>query len=114
RLAWQRIFSAEARTKVVEAAPELKQTPPHSYRTRFRHPPQFKRLEGFEQVAAFRYPIWDATPIAPPQDTKMSGSSSEFIRPRPGNVRIPVGKLKPGLYLVEAYIGAHRATTVVF
>lgn len=114
RLAWQRIFSSEARTRVVQEAPELKQTPPHAYRTQFQHPPQFKRLEGFEQVAAFRYPIWDAKPIAPPKDTNISGSSSEFIRPQPGNVRIPLGKLKPGLYLVEAYIGAHRATTVVF
>lgn len=32
----------------------------------------------------------------------------------PGNVYIPLGKLKPGLYLVEALVGKYRATTVVF
>src|SRR5262249_1733518 len=38
----------------------------------------------------------------------------EFIAANSGNVMIPVGKRKPGLYLVEAIIGEHRATTLVF
>jgi uncharacterized protein YfaS (alpha-2-macroglobulin family) len=114
RLAWQRVFSSEVRSQVVREAPELKQVPPHTYRTPFQQPPQFEPLTGFDKIAAFRYPIWEAKPIEPPQDTHMSGASSEFIKPHRGDVRIPLGKLQPGLYLVEAYIGAHRATTVVF
>lgn len=114
RLAWQRIFSAEARGKAVTEAPELRQTPPHRYRTEFAQPPQFEFLPGYDRVAAFRYPLWDAKPIQPPADVRLSGSSSEFLKARKGDVHIPLGTLAPGLYLVEAYIGKHRATTVVF
>jgi Cu/Ag efflux pump CusA len=67
-----------------------------------------------QRVAAFRYPLLDAKPIAPPADVRLQGSSSEFLSPRSGDIQIPLGKLAPGLYLVEAYIGRHRATTVVF
>jgi uncharacterized protein YfaS (alpha-2-macroglobulin family) len=114
RLAWQRIFSTEARTKVVEAIPTLKQAPPHSYRTEFRHDPQIRPMPGFELVDRFRYPIWAAKPIQPDSTVNMEGSSSGFIAPKPGDVKIPLGKLPPGLYLVEAAIGGHRAVTVVF
>jgi uncharacterized protein YfaS (alpha-2-macroglobulin family) len=114
RLAWQRIFSSEARTKVVEAIPTLKQAPPHSYHTEFRHDPQIKPLPGFEMVDRFRYPIWAAKPIQQGSAVNIEGSSSEFIAPKPGDVKIPLGKLPPGLYLVEAAIGGQRAVTVVF
>lgn len=114
RLAWQRLFSAEARSKAVQEVPELKQAPAHSYRTEFRQPPPFEFMEGLQRVAAFRYPLLDAKPIAPPADVRLQGSSSEFLSPRSGDIQIPLGKLAPGLYLVEAYIGRHRATTVVF
>lgn len=50
----------------------------------------------------------------PPEDVRLAGSSSEFIQVVPGNVYIPLGKLKPGLYLVEAMVGKFRAVTVVF
>ena len=66
RLAWQRIFSADTRTKVITAVPDLKQTPPHSYRTTFEHNPQFKPLAGLKLITRFRYPIWEAKPITPP------------------------------------------------
>lgn len=113
RLAWQRIFSDEARSKVVAAIPTLKQTPPHTYHTEFRHDPQIKPLPGFELVDRFRYPIWKAKPVQQDAALKMEGSS-EFIVPKQGDVKIPLGKLQPGLYLVEAAIGGHRAVTVVF
>lgn len=114
RLAWQRIFSSQARTQVVSAIPELKQTPPYTYRTEFRRDPQIQPLPGFELVDRFRYPIWDARPIQPDPSVAMQGSSSGFLSPRKGDVKIPLGKLTPGLYLVEAAIGGHRAVTTVF
>ena len=114
RLAWQRIFSNEARAKVVAALPTLKQVPAHSYRTIFRHDPQIQPLPGFEVVDRFRYPIWVAKPLQKDAAVKMAGSSSEFTGSKPGDVKIPLGKLPPGLYLVEAAIGGHRAVTVVF
>lgn len=114
RLVWQRVFSYDARAVATAEAPELKQVAPHRYQTRFEHSPQFARLKGFEFVAQFRYPLWQARPIEPPKDARIAGSSSDFFRPNPGNVHIPMGKLKPGLYLVEAIIGKHRANTLVF
>ena len=114
RLAWQRIFSETIRARVVAEAPILKQTPPHSYATAFENHPQFKPLSGFQQVARFRYPLWAAKPLEPPKGIEMAGSSSEFIVSSHGNRMIPLGKLQPGLYLVEAMIGHYRATTLVF
>ncbi len=114
RIVWQRVFSAKTRATVVAQQPVLKQTPPHSYKTQFDNNPQFKLLSGFEPVTRFRYPLWAAKPIQPPLGVELAGSSSEFIEPQPGNILIPLGKLKPGLYLVEAYIGKYRATTLVF
>jgi hypothetical protein len=114
RLVWQRIFSPVIRARVVAEAPILKQTPPNSYRTQFENHPQFKPLSGFQQVARFRYPLWAAKPVEPPKGVEIAGSSSEFIASGAGNRLIPLGKLQPGLYLVEAMIGHYRATTLVF
>ena len=114
RLAWQRIFSETIRARVVAEAPILKQIPPHSYATQFENHPQFKPLSGFQQVARFRYPLWAAKPLEPPKGVELAGSSSEFIVSSHGNRMIPLGKLEPGLYLVEAMIGHYRATTLVF
>jgi hypothetical protein len=113
RLVAQRVFSYTARSNVVSEAPELSQTPPYSYSTEFDNPPQFKRMPQFEFVEGFRYPLAEAEPIEPPS-VKLEGSSHNFIEPRQGNVKIPLGTLKPGLYLVEAYVGGYRATTLVF
>lgn len=114
RLAAQRVFSYEARSDVVSQAPELKQAPPYSYKTRFANSPQFKRMPQFEFIERFRYPLSEAKPVEPPKGVKLEGSSSNFIAPREGDAMIPLGKLKPGLYLVEAYVGGYRATTLVF
>ena len=114
RLAWQRVFSPKARETVVKEVPSLKQIPAHTYQTRFSKENQFKPLSGMELVDAFRYPVWEAKKNEPPRDTTMEGSSSNFIETASGNVYLPMGKRKPGLYLVEAMIGAYRATTLVF
>jgi hypothetical protein len=114
RLAWQRVFSTKAREAAVREVPELKQTPGHTYKTKFTHENQFRPLDGMEIVESFRYPIWQAQTVQPPKDTTMEGSSSNFIRTPAGNVLLPMGKRAPGLYLVEAIIGTYRATTLVF
>jgi len=114
RRAWQDIFSAEARGGVTATAPELRTANQVARHTEFRNHPQFKPIKGFELAARFRYPLGAAKPIAPPKGLVLEGSSSEFIPAGSGNIHVPLGQLKPGLYLVEAIIGAHRATTLVF
>jgi hypothetical protein len=114
RTAWRRLFSREARTAVTAQAPDVKTHPLVRSATPKRLNPEYRPLRGHELAASFRYPVDRASPIAPPQGVRLAGSSSEFIRPVPGNVMIPLGKQKPGLYLVEAMVGAHRATTLVF
>jgi alpha-2-macroglobulin len=114
RTAWRRLFSKEARTAVTKQAPEVKTHPLVRESTPQPMNPEYKPLKAHALVASFRYPIEHAKPIAPPAGVKLAGSSSEFIKPIPGNVMIPLGRQKPGLYLVEAMIGAHRANTLVF
>src|SRR4029077_948559 len=82
--------------------------------TRFQQAPQYRPLPGFDLVTRFRYPVHRAAPIGPPAGVKLTGSSSEFIVSSPGNVMIPLGRLQPALYLVEAYVGGHRATSLLF
>ncbi|MBK7890654.1 MAG: alpha-2-macroglobulin family protein [Bdellovibrionales bacterium] len=114
RLAWQRVFSSEARKTAVKEAPRLEQVPAHTYKTNFSNEPQFAAMKGFELVDSFRYPVWSAKLNEPPRDTKLDGSSSGFIQTPAGNVLLPMGKRKPGLYLIEAMIGSFRATTLAF
>src|SRR5439155_833585 len=58
----------------------------------------------------------DGRAIERPKQVTLAGSSSEWdwARSSRGNVLVPIGKRAPGLYLVEAIIGACRATTLVF
>lgn len=114
RETWRGVFSAQSRQSVVAAAPETKTSPDLYKPTEFRASPQFKPIPGLEPVDKFRYPVHTAQPIAAPKEVALAGSSSEFIAPSEGNVYVPLGKLKPGLYVVEAFVGAHRATTLVF
>lgn len=114
RRVMQRAFSYESRQQVTEVVPELKMGKAISAPTPYEAPPQYAPIPGLPVVSQFRYPLWDAKPIEPPKDVQLAGSSSEFINVAPGNVYIPLGKLKPGLYLVEALVGKYRATTVVF
>ncbi len=113
RLAWQRVVSFRARYAAVALEPALKQTPAHAYQTRFTHDPQFRPIRGLELLDEFRYPVWKARPIEPPEGVKVLGSSSEFLKPKSGNLFIPLGRRGPGLYLVEGLAGAFRATTLV-
>ena len=110
RKAWQRVFSASARGGVTHIAPELKTT----LATQTRHAPvrQYQPLKGFDLLDEFRYPLQSAKPESPSKAGRLAGSSSEFTNP--GNVRVPLGKLKPGLYIVEAYLGSYRAATLLF
>jgi uncharacterized protein YfaS (alpha-2-macroglobulin family) len=114
RLAWRKLFSSEARRAVTQAQPALATSDAIRRPTVFANHPQYKPLKGFEMVDSFRYPIWHAQAIEPPKGVKLDGSSSDFISAGAGNVMIPIGKRQPGLYLVEAIIGEHRATTLVF
>lgn len=114
RYAWERLFASSARKKVTTEAPELKRHPRMNDATVFENNPQYKPLPGYKIVERFRYPLWKAKPIEPPKDLQLEGSSGNFIGISEGNVRVPIGKHKPGLYLVEAVIGSFRATTLVF
>lgn len=114
RRVMQRAFSYESRKQVTEEVPELKMGAAMAAPTPFDAQPQFALIPGLPVVSQFRYPLWQAKPIQPPAGVALTGSSSEFVSVAPGNVYIPLGNLKPGLYLVEALIGKYRATTMVF
>jgi len=112
RMVFQQLFSVDARRTVTQVAPALRQAAPASYATVFRPSPQYHPLKQFTLMDRFRYPVSESAPIAPP--ASLQGSSSDFTAPQNGDVYVPLGKLTPGLYLVEAYVGSHRATTLVF
>jgi uncharacterized protein YfaS (alpha-2-macroglobulin family) len=112
RRAFQRIFSSGARQAVTAAAPDLKTQPMPP--TSFRQPSQFRAIPGLDLRARFRYPVHQAAPIPLPANVKLEGSSSGWTPPAQGNVMVPLGRLAPGLYLVEAALGGYRATTLVF
>ncbi|MGC2038068.1 MG2 domain-containing protein, partial [Paraburkholderia caledonica] len=114
RRAWQRVLSFATRSKATEAAPQFKLGEQTGKQTQFEQNSQFAPLKGYDMVARFRYPIWDAKVIEPPKGVNLAGSSSNFIEASSGNVMIPVGKLPPGLYIVEAVIGNYRAHTLLF
>src|SRR2546425_3527737 len=115
RQSWQRLFASGARKAVTTHAPETK-APRGHWTVAYESAPQFAPLKGFELVDRFRYPVWQAKPVEPPAQVKLTGSSSEWdwARSSRGNVLVPIGQRAPGLYLVEALIGAYRATTLVF
>jgi uncharacterized protein YfaS (alpha-2-macroglobulin family) len=114
REAWRGLFTKEARQEVLAEAPELKAGKGFGAPTRYQQNPQYQPIKGLELKDSFRYPVAVAKPIAPPADVKLAGSSSEFMPTIGGNIMIPIGKRAPGLYLVEAVVGQHRATTLVF
>ena len=114
RSAWRQLFSNEAREAVTAQVPEVRSHPLKDAVTPERLHPQYRPLKAHTLIERFRYPVQKAKPIQPPSGVQLSGSSSEFIQPREGNVLIPLGKREPGLYLVEAMVGEHRAVTLVF
>ena len=117
RKVWQQVFAANTRKAVVDVAPQLKTSKGPSMGNRepaYTDAPAFKPIAGLTLADRFRYPVQHAKPIAPPADLKLNGSSSNFKPPEKGNVYIPLGKLKPGLYVVEAAVVGHRAVTLLF
>ncbi|SDE04926.1 alpha-2-macroglobulin family protein [Paraburkholderia lycopersici] len=114
RRAWQRVLSFATRSKVTEAKPEFGLGEQTGKPTRFEPESRFAPLPGYDVIGRFRYPVWNAKSIQPPKGVDLAGSSSNFIAASSGNVMIPVGKLAPGLYLVEAIIGNYRAHTLLF
>ena len=114
REAWRGLFTSTARSEATRQAPDLKVRADYLAETRYAQNPQYKPIPGLDLKASFRYPIGAAKPIEPPKGVTLEGSSSEFIGQSSGNVMVPIGKLAPGLYLVEAVVGKHRATTLLF
>lgn len=114
RRSWQRVLASKSREVATAHAPEFATSKHIDLPTRFEAPTPYAPLTDLPLIASFRYPIWQAKSITPPKGVKLEGSSSDFFAPRPGNVQIPLGKQAPGLYLVEAIIGTHRATTLLF
>ncbi|MDD2775036.1 MAG: MG2 domain-containing protein [Gallionella sp.] len=115
RESWRKVFSLDARTAVTAQASGVRTHPLESVPTPLTLDPKYRPLQGHTLVDSFRYPIHQAQSIMPPKGLKMEGSSSEFMPAERGkNVMIPLGKRKPGLYLVEVMAGDHRAVTLVF
>jgi alpha-2-macroglobulin len=117
RRIWQNIFTPDARRGVTKEVPQLHTPATINQPTGFTNQPQFALLpekNGFKFVQRFRYPLMHAQAIQPPAGVKLAGSSSDFGMSKEGNVHIPLGKLQPGLYLVEAIVGGFRANTLVF
>lgn len=123
----RKLFSEEARQTTVETAPELHVAKVNHPST---HPAAYKPLAGYEMTARFRYPLQYGKDIKP-ADAILSGANVEGsiegfdgnsqpkqeppIEPfSNGNVYVPVGKLQPGLYIVEAMLGDQRAVTMLF
>lgn len=114
RRIWRKLFSDEARSAVTAQVPGVRSHPLEKAATPQVFNPQYKPLKTHTLVDSFRYPVHLAKPIQPPKDVKLAGSSSNFTEVTKGNVQIPIGKREPGLYLVEAMVGSHRAVTMVF
>jgi uncharacterized protein YfaS (alpha-2-macroglobulin family) len=117
RRAWRDLFAEKTRITVTQNTPALKTT----FATpEYQPAATFKPLENFTLTTQFRYPLMVAQTIDPLEKAKgvhLAGSSSnygDFIAPRDGNYYVPLGKLKPGLYIAEAILGTHRAVTLVF
>lgn len=110
----QSVFSSSARSAVINSSPDLamgaalKKSPEYTYQA------QFAPLKNLPLEDEFRYPLVDAKTITAPTNVQLSGSSSDFVPPTAGNIYVPLGKRKPGLYLVEAFVHNVRATTLVF
>ncbi|MDR0564229.1 MAG: alpha-2-macroglobulin family protein [Azoarcus sp.] len=112
RRAWRDLFTKDAKLTVTETVPDLKtrEAKPH-----YRPASRFKPLEGFELAKRFTYPLMYANAIDPQKaNVHLAGSSSNFIPKNDGNFYVPLGKLRPGLYVAEAMLGSYRAVTLVF
>lgn len=114
RQTWQNLFDGKARLAATSQVPALKTSPDIAKKPAYTYASPYKALPGLTEVARMRYPLQYAKPIEPPADLKLAGSSSEFLPHPDGNVKVPLGRQKPGLYVVEAVIGKQRAVTLLF
>lgn len=114
RRTWQSLFDGQARVAVTETAPVLKSGAGIDAPTRYVYPSPYRPIAGLAEVSRMRYPLPHAKPIAPPAELTLAGSSSNFLPVREGNVHIPLGRPGPGLFVVEAVVGRHRATALLF
>lgn len=114
RMAWRKLFTNQARLAVTKQVPQVQTHPLILKTTPLPQNPLYKPLAGHTLLESFRYPLQFAKPVDPGKDIKLEGSSSNFLAAVQGNILIPLGKREPGLYLVEAMVGAHRAVTLVF
>ena len=112
RLVMRHLLSEAARVSFLHESPEMRYKRPNSYERKYKHNSQFGKLSQFKRVSRFRYPIWQAKPLDPTNNKKLKGST--IARPKTGNVYIPIGRMNPGLYVVEALVGQFRATTLLF
>jgi uncharacterized protein YfaS (alpha-2-macroglobulin family) len=67
RRVMQRAFSYESRKQVTEEVPELKMGNAIAAPTPYDAQPQFALIPGLPVVSQFRYPLWQAKPIQPPE-----------------------------------------------
>jgi alpha-2-macroglobulin len=114
RVMWRGIFASNVRKTIAQQAPELQTNKDFLREPQYQNSPAYKTPQGMTLAARFRYPLQYAKSIAPPKDLVLAGSSSDFLPQSPGNIIIPLGKYKPGLYVVEAAVGKHRAVTLLF
>ncbi|MGT2489551.1 hypothetical protein ACU4GD_00770 [Cupriavidus basilensis] len=108
------MLSFATRSKAVEESPQFSMGDQIAQPTRFENNPQYEPLKGYDVVERFRYPIWDARRSSPRRTSSSKAAAAEFLPRDAGNVMVPLGKLKPGLYIVEAIIGTYRAHTLLF
>lgn len=110
----QSVFSSSARSAVINSSPDLAMGAALTKSPEYTYQAQFAPLKNLPLEDEFRYPLADAKTITAPTNVQLSGSSSDFVPPTAGNIYLPLGKRKPGLYLVEAFVHNVRATTLVF
>lgn len=138
RLLWRSLFSDEIRRGTVTIAPDLHQRADLLTGHSIQATAVYKPLTGFTPISRFRYPVQFAKDIVS-ADAQLSGANVDGNleyssdepnspeqsfsvgdnAPKPpqmsnGNVYVPLGKLAPGLYIVEAMLGSQRAVTMVF
>lgn len=135
----RQLFSTEARQSTVKTAPDLHAGQGAVMRGSKNNASAYKPLSGFDLVARFRYPLQFGQDIKPAKAVLsganvegdiasdeaesnnsggLFGNGEDEAKAKPklsnGNVYVPLGKLKPGLYLIEAMLKEQRAVTLVF
>ncbi|MDR2031897.1 MAG: hypothetical protein LBP86_06540, partial [Azoarcus sp.] len=111
REAWHRLFAPTAEQAATDgaSAPEARIARPDE-----RPAVRFGRLDGFEFIDRFRYPLMAARPVGLAGDAPSADSGKPPPLENGSRFHVPLGKLRPGLYIAEAFLGPHRAMAPVF